>query len=98
MARRTLADVGRKALEDPAFWRELRADPRKTLQRADYTLEEEEIRALEEAISSNRISFDLDAFLKAAQAMAPDLRWVGRWIGMWPGELPPQEGTPPAQS
>ncbi len=94
MARQTLADVGRKALEDPAFWRDLRANPREALGRADYTLEDEDIRALEEAVSSNRIVFDLDEFMKAAHALTPGLRWVGRWIGTWPGGLPLVERSP----
>jgi hypothetical protein len=98
MARQTLADVGRRALEDPAFWQELRANPREALRRADYTLEEEDIRALEEAVSANRIAFDLDEFMKAAHALPPEGRWPGRWVGRWPGRWPPFGGSPRERS
>jgi hypothetical protein len=84
-----LADVGRRALEDPEFWRELRANPREALGRAGYALDDEDIRALEEAVSSNRIVFDLDEFMKGGHSMSPDFRWIGRWLGLWPGRWPP---------
>ena len=96
MAGETLADVARRALDDPAFWQELRAHTREALGRAGYTLEEEDIRALEEAVSSNRIAFDLDEFMKGAHAVAPEGRWPGRWVGRWPGRWPPF-GRPPLE-
>jgi hypothetical protein len=94
MAEQRLADVGRKAIDDPTFWRELRANPREALRQAHYTLPEEDIRALEEAVSSNRLVFDLDAFMEAAHDMSPEARWRGRWLASWPGRWPPVERSP----
>jgi hypothetical protein len=89
MGNDALAEVGKKALEDPEFWRELRADPRAAVQRAGYTLDESDMRVLEEAVSSNRVVFDLDEFMKGAHDMSASVRWRSRWLGRWPGRWPP---------
>jgi hypothetical protein len=85
----TLADVGKRALEDAAFWRELRANPAEALRRAGISLEPEDVRALEEAVSSNRLVFDLNEFMEVFHRVPGAPRWPGRWIGRWPGRWPP---------
>ena len=85
----TLADVGKRALEDPEFWRGLRENPRQELERAGYTLEPNDMQALEEALTSNRVVFQLREFMEGAHGMPSNLRWKGAWLAGWPGRWPP---------
>jgi hypothetical protein len=89
MAAHTLADVGSRALEDVKFWRELRANPAEALRRAGFSLEPEDLRALEEAVSGNRLVIDLNAFMEGFHGAPGPARWIGRWIAGWPGRWPP---------
>jgi hypothetical protein len=84
MAAQTLEDVSKRALEDAAFWRELRANPTEALRRAGFSLEPEDVRALEEAVSSNRLVVDLNEFMEEFHSHPIASRWLCRWIGRWP--------------
>jgi hypothetical protein len=85
----TLADVGKRALEDPEFWRSLRANPSQALAQAGYTLAPGDLRLLEEALTSNRVAFELSEFVQGAHDMPNALRWKGAWVAGFPGRWPP---------
>jgi hypothetical protein len=91
MTHNTLGDVGRKAMDDPDFWKALRKDVHGALAQAGYSLSPDDLRVLEEAISSNRVSMPLDEFMKTIHSNAGFQFWSGIWSGRWPffGRWPP---------
>lgn len=86
MAVNTLADVGEKALEDPAFWQKLRANPAAAVREAGFSLQPEDMNALEEAVSRNRVAIELDQLMDIFHENLGTTvnRWPRGWAGRWP--------------
>jgi hypothetical protein len=82
MAKATIEDVGRKAMSDAAFWKQLKADPDGALRSRDIQLDADALRDLKAVLAKGRVAVDLDHLLANLQRGQAQ-NWTGNWQG-WP--------------
>jgi hypothetical protein len=80
----TLEDVYRKALTDATFWKDLRKNPAKAVERAGFALNPDDLRALEKAVSSDQLAIDQAGFMEGFHKNPGISVWPGSWVGRWP--------------
>jgi len=80
----TLEQVSVKAMEDPAFWRALRYDPRQALDDKGLALAPADARQLTAimALDGKTVRVDLDGLMRARSRAALRVVPLG-WIGLW---------------